>query len=78
MRRLPIPVALLALATMLAGCAGHPFIRSADADSVEVGYGGSDVASAWPLARQHCAQFGRVARLIDFGLDVASFKCDPR
>lgn len=63
---------------MLAGCAGHPFIRSADADSVEVGYGGSDVASAWPLARQHCAQFGRVARLIDPGLDVASFKCDPR
>lgn len=62
----------------LSGCTGpHPFVRDGDVNSVEVGYSG-DVASAWPVARQHCAQFDRVARLVDPGFDTAVFKCDRR
>jgi hypothetical protein len=69
---------MLAVATVgaaLSGCtAPHPVIRSGNANSVEVSYAG-DVASALPLARQHCAQFERVPRLVDPGLDIAIFDC---
>ena len=46
---------------------------------MHVTYGG-DVATAWPLARKHCAQFERVPRLAgvgvgDSGLDLANFDC---
>ena len=65
-------------ATSLGGCsAPHPAIRSGGADSVEVSYGG-DVASALPVARQHCARYERVPRLADAGLDVAIFDCVHR
>jgi hypothetical protein len=65
---------MLAIA-VLSGCtAPHPTIRNGDANSVEISYAG-DVASALPLARQHCAQFERVPRLVDPGLDVAVFDC---
>lgn len=82
-----IAVAALAFAASaagaLSGCAGpHPAIRSGDANSVEVIYGG-DAASALPLARQHCAQFERVPRLVSTGpdsggsADTAVFNCVP-
>jgi hypothetical protein len=78
LRRLPIPLTLVAIGVLLASCGGHPFVHAADPDSIEITYGGSDIAGAWRLARQHCAQFGRVPRLVDRGLSIASFKCDPR
>lgn len=76
------PIAILALmlaagaaAAALSGCtAPHPYVREGDEKSVEVAYGG-DVASALPLARQHCAQFQRTARLVDPGVDLAIFDC---
>jgi hypothetical protein len=67
-------------AAVLAGCnASRPNIREGNADSVQVSYGG-DVATAFPLARKHCAQFERVPRLADVGigesgLDLANFDC---
>jgi hypothetical protein len=75
-----IATVLLALAAgaagaALSGCtASHPSILKGDANSVEVSYGG-DVASALPLARRHCAQFERVPRLVDAGIDLALFDC---
>lgn len=60
---------------VLPGCTGpHPFIREGDANSVEITDAG-DVASTWPLARRHCAQFERVPRLVDSGADLAVFDC---
>jgi hypothetical protein len=67
-------------AVMPAGCsAPKPNIREGNADTVQVSYGG-DVATAWPLARKHCAQFERMPRLADTeigenGLDLANFDC---
>jgi hypothetical protein len=69
-----------AVAAALAACnAPNPNIREGNADKVEVSYGG-DVATAWPLARKHCAQYERVPRLADVGvgangLDLADFDC---
>jgi hypothetical protein len=82
--RMNRPAAILLTLTIgaagaaLAGCtAPHPAILSGDANSVEVSYGG-DVASALPLARQHCAKYERLPRLSDAGLDVAIFDCVRR
>jgi hypothetical protein len=68
-------------AAALAACnAPHPNIREGDADSVQITYGG-DVATAWPLARKHCAQYERVPRLADIGVSegggmvLANFDC---
>jgi hypothetical protein len=79
MRRSRIALASLlgyaAAAAGLAGCAGpHPYVREGDNDSVQIGYAG-DVATAWPLARAHCARYERVPQLVDTGLDVAIFDC---
>jgi hypothetical protein len=69
-----IAAVLLFLAT-LAGCSGlHPFVRAGDANSVEVVYSG-DAASALPAARQHCAKYERVPRLVNAGADIALFDC---
>jgi len=73
-----LTLAVGAAGAVLAGCnAPHPNIRDGDMNSVEVSYGG-DVASALPLARQHCAKYDRVPRLSDPGLDVAIFDCVHR
>ena len=73
-----LTVAVVAACPALSGCtAPHPAIRSGDANSVEVSYGGA-VESAQPLARRHCAQYDRVPRLSDAGLDVAIFDCVHR
>ena len=72
-----------AVAAALAACnAPAPNIREGDADTVQISYGG-DVATAWPLARKHCAQYERVPRLADIGagengLDLANFDCIRR
>jgi hypothetical protein len=73
-------LALGAAGAALAGCtAPHPAVHSGDANSVEVSYAG-DVASTLPLARQHCAQFERVPRLVDAaaGTGIAIFDCVRR
>lgn len=75
-----LPLAIGAVAAALAACnAPKPNIRQGNADKVEISYGG-DVATAWPLARKHCAQYERVPRLADVGigengLDLADFDC---
>ncbi|MGC2413162.1 MAG: hypothetical protein WA459_10760 [Stellaceae bacterium] len=67
----------LAAGAALTGCTGpQPFISEGDANSVEVAYTG-DIADALPLARQHCAQFERVPRLVDVGGGAALFNCVP-
>jgi len=78
-----IAAVLLALAAgaagaALSGCSGpHPFVRAGDANSVEVGYSG-DAASALPAARQHCAKYERVPRLVNAGENIAIFDCVSR
>ena len=75
-----LALGLAGVAVALAGCnAPKPNIREGNADTVQVSYGG-DVATAWPLARKHCAQFERMPRLADAevgenGLDLANFDC---
>jgi hypothetical protein len=67
-----------ALIAPLAGCNGpHPFVRDGDSTSVDVYYSG-DVATAWPVARAHCARYERVPQYVDAALGLASFKCVPR
>ena len=44
---------------------------------MQVEYGG-DVASAWPLARRHCAEFERVPSLRETDGNVATFDCVKR
>ena len=67
-------------AATLFGCnAPAPSIREGNANSVQIDYGG-DIATAWPLARRHCAQYERVPRLAetgdgDNGIENASFDC---
>ena len=72
---------LLCCATIgpgLCGCLSEkPLLRAGDATSAEVMYSG-DVADALALARQHCAGYGRVARLVDTAPQMAYFACDPR
>jgi hypothetical protein len=64
-----------AAAAALSGCtAPHPYVRDGNANSVEIAYAG-DVASTLPLARQHCAEFERVPRLVDPGADLAVYEC---
>ena len=71
-------LAIGAAAVALAACGGpSPFLRQGDATSVEIGYGG-DVATALPIARQHCAQFERVPQLVDTVRNVAIFDCVRR
>jgi len=72
----PLTAALLAAGVF--ACSGpHPTVREGDANSVEVGFAG-DVASAWPVARRHCAQYEKVPQLVDAGLDRAIFDCVRR
>lgn len=75
------PIAIVAMilsASALSGCtAPHPLIHDGDANSVEVTYGG-DVASALPLAQKHCAQYEKVPRLVDAGIDLATYDCVRR
>ena len=82
-RMLALGLAFGAAATTLVGCnAPNPNSREGTADTVQVSYGG-DIATAWPLARKHCAQYERVPRLSNTevgenGLDLANFDCIRR
>ena len=70
------PSAALCIAALLAGCLEQrSFLRSGNATSAEIMYSG-DIAQALPIAKQHCAGYGRVPRLVDTGPDVAYFACD--
>ncbi|MBV9862599.1 MAG: hypothetical protein JO267_10675 [Alphaproteobacteria bacterium] len=77
-RRVALGTRLLALAATagsLAAClAAKPFLIQGDASSAEVGYSG-DVAGATAVARQHCAQYERVPRLLEAERDIAFFDC---
>jgi hypothetical protein len=50
-------------------------LRTGNATSAEVMYSG-DIAHALPIAKQHCAGYGRVPRLADTAPGVAYFACD--
>lgn len=78
MRGLPAHfLCLLGLSAGLTGCLEqHSFLRSGNATSAEIMYSG-DVTRALPIAKQHCAAYGRVPRLVDTSPDVAYFACDP-
>jgi hypothetical protein len=70
-----VVLATIAAGATLCGCSGpHPYVRNGDANSVEITYSG-DPASALPVARQHCAQYERVPRLVNAGVDLAMFDC---
>jgi len=79
-RILVLGVAFGAVTAALAACnAPNPNIREGTAEAVQVSYGG-DIATAWPLARKHCAQYERVPRFSNIevgenGLDLANFDC---
>jgi hypothetical protein len=78
MKRSIATVLLVLAGATLAGCVEpHPYIRSGNARSVEIGYG-ADVASTLPLARQHCAQFERTASLVNAGENIALYDCIGR
>jgi hypothetical protein len=68
--------AALCIGALLAGCLEqHSFVRSGDATSAEIMYSGN-IAEALPIAKQHCAAYGRVPRLVDTSPDIAYFACD--
>jgi hypothetical protein len=49
-------------------------VKGGDARSVEIGYSGN-LDEAAVLARRHCAQYEREARLADKTIDTAFFDC---
>jgi hypothetical protein len=70
-----VVLATSAAGAVLFGCNGpNPFILKGDANSVEISYGG-DPASALPVARDHCARYERVPRLVNAGVDLAIYDC---
>ena len=76
MKGLPTLFCIAGLFTGLIGCLEQrSFLRSGNATSAEIMYSG-DVAQALPVAKQHCAGYGRVPRLVDTTPDVAYFACD--
>ena len=67
---------ICALSIALAGCLEQrSFLRTGDATSAEIMYSG-DIAHALPIAKQHCAGYGRVPRLTDTAPEVAYYACD--
>jgi hypothetical protein len=80
-RRIAAIALTLAVNGLIAGLQGctapHPYIREGDANSVEIAYSG-DVASTLALATKHCAQFERLPRLADTGMDFAIYDCIRR
>jgi len=71
-------VAALLLFLPLLGCLERgALLKEGDANSAQVMYSG-DVANALPVARQHCASYGRVPRLVDTVPGIAYFACDGR
>ena len=76
MRRPSALLGIWVLSGALAGCLEQrSFLRSGNATSAEIMYSG-DVAHALPIAKQHCAGYGRVPRLVDTAPGIAYFACD--
>jgi hypothetical protein len=74
-RAIAVVALMIATSTALSGCtAPQPLILNGDANSVEVTYAGN-AASALPVARQHCARYERIPRLVNTGSDFAIFDC---
>ena len=67
------------MAAALTGCGvlweQQPLLHAGDATSAEVNYSG-DIANALPIAKLHCAAYGRVPRLVDRVPGTAYFACD--
>lgn len=73
-----LALAVAASGVVLAACSGpHPAVVEGDATSVEVRYAG-DVGTTLPLAKEYCARYERVPRLVDPGLDIAIYDCATR
>ena len=71
-------VAALLLFLPLLGCLERDaFLQEGNANSAQVMYSG-DVANALPVAKQHCAGYGRAPRLVDTAPGIAYFACDGR
>jgi hypothetical protein len=71
-------VCLAGIGTALCGCLGQkPLLQAGDATSAEIMYSG-DIDDARSLARQHCAEYNRVPRLVETAPQMAYFACDPR
>ena len=76
MRRPSALLGICVLSGALAGCLEQrSFLRSGNATSAEIMYSG-DVAHALPIAKQHCAGYGRLPRLVDTAPGIAYFACD--
>lgn len=77
MRQLPAVVGACAALAGLAACLNQrPVLQAGDPTSAQIMYSG-DVANAVPIARQHCAGYARVPRLVDTAPGIAYFACDP-
>ena len=70
-------VALLLFLPLLGCLERSAFLRDGNASSARIMYSG-DIASALPVAKQHCAAYGRVPRLVDTAPDIAYVACDER
>jgi hypothetical protein len=72
----PRRILILALSGSLsAACAGgKPFLLQGDANSAQVGFSGNPDAATL-VAKQHCAQYERVPRLLEAEENIAFFDC---
>jgi hypothetical protein len=59
----------------IAGCAApSPLVLDSDAKGIDIEYPG-DPAATMPIARLHCAQYERAARLLQAQNNVAYYEC---
>jgi hypothetical protein len=68
-------------ALCITGCAfSRALVKEGDANSVTITDDAGDVDKALPLARQHCAEYGRAARLnfADVEENLVKFDCVKR
>jgi len=69
-------VCLILVGGAAAGCGGHPYLSSGDANSAAVGYNGNDPAVAIAVAKDACARYERVPRFLNAQESVAYFACE--
>jgi hypothetical protein len=76
MRHLPAVVGACAALAGLTGCLNQrPVLQAGDATSAQIMYSG-DVSNAERVARQHCAGYARVPRLVDTAPGIAYYACE--
>ena len=67
--------AAAALGAVAAGCFPHEaVVMAGNAEMVAIRFSG-DVRQTLPLARQHCAQYERVAQQRDINDDIVNYAC---